>query len=125
MNILTAGEIDLLNHRLAVPDALRDVLADDENDELAILANDDDAVDRACTRLSALFESKMAVERIIPVLTPLERWLLTDAVEGSTWVMSMHDSTISQQRTGAVRVAKSVVAKLRAAGLEVGDVPGT
>lgn len=122
MTVFTDREVDLLKHRLAVPDALQDALADDEDDKLAEMANGD-FVWIACTYLEARLEQKVPVEQIVAQATPLQRWILTDVIEGNTWLASMGDSTSVQERNGAARVAKAVVQKLRAAGLDVGDVP--
>jgi len=113
-------EIELLKHRLAVPDALCDVLCDAEDDELAKLAVGDN-VDRACTQIEAKIE-RNSVVFVVTSATPLERWILTDVIEGSTYV-ACHSEEPPAVRAAAIRVAKSVVRKLRAAGLEVGDVP--
>jgi hypothetical protein len=122
MAIFTDREIDLLNHRLSLYDCLQEVLADDVADNLARLA-DIDTVWQHCTNLQARIERRIPVEQIVAEATPLDRWILTDVIEGSTWLASIGDDLSPQVRNGAVRVAESTVRKLRAAGLEVGDVP--
>lgn len=118
------SEVVLLAHRLTIPDALAEVLAEDENEYLALFGIRDNgsAVDVACTNLLALIEQKTPVARLVGEATELERWLLTDAIEGSTYV-ACHGDDVPAKRAAAIRTAYSVVRKLRAAGLDVGDVP--
>jgi hypothetical protein len=118
------SEVVLLAHRLTIPDALAEVLADDENEVLAILGIRDNgrAVDVACTNLLALIERNTPVAQLVGEASELERWILTDVIEGSTYV-ACHSEEPPRVRAAAIRTAHSVVRKLRAAGLDVGDVP--
>ena len=122
--IFSPKEIELLSHRLTVPDALCDVLLDDPDDELARWAtiNNGEPVAIACTNLLGKIESRMPVAQLVATATPLERWILTDVIEGSTYV-ACHPEHMVNMRRIVVRTARNTVSKLRAAGLDVGNVP--
>ncbi len=124
----TKREAEFLAHRLALPDALSDALSDvlseHESDEIAIAAQDQDAVSAECTRLTAWVETR-SVRSIVDALTPLQSAILTDAVEGNTWVVNIPDDMTEEaaKRAGAIKTARSAAEKLRAAGLDVQNAP--
>ena len=118
-------EAELVIDRLGLPDCLAEVLADSD-DELAKQAvwNNDFAVEIACRQLIVLIESGKPVAEIVAQSTPLMRWLLTDAIEGSTWLVRHSNPGVSHlERATATRIANSTVRKLRHAGLAVEQVP--
>jgi len=120
----TKREAEFLAHRLALPDALSEVLTEHESDEIAIAAQNLDAVSDECIRLIAWAETR-SVREIVDALTPLQSALLVDAVEGNTWVVNIPDDVaeVAAKRAGAVKTARSAAQKLRNAGLDVEDAP--
>lgn len=118
-------EAELLIDRLGLPDCLAEVLADSEDDELAQKAKwrNGAAVDMACDQLIKRIEACKPVEEIVGQCTPLMRWILKDAVEGSTWLVRRRWASGSPPDPVGTRAANSAVRKLRAAGLDVGEVP--
>lgn len=117
-------EAELLIDRLGLPDCLAEVLADTDDKDLAEIARwrNGAAVEMACTQLIQRIEACKPVAEIVGQCTPLMRWILTDAVEGSTW-LARHSLCSPLERATATRIANSTVRKLRHAGLEVGEVP--
>jgi hypothetical protein len=121
MTKFTKGEIDFLNHRLALPDCLSEVLSDNEDD---LVASGFENVERECTRFQAMIENN-TVENLLADMTPLRRAILRDVVEGSTFVACYptdHPDADAPRRA-AVRVARSAASKLRAAGFDCGNAP--
>ncbi len=121
MTKFTPVEIDFLKHRLTVPDALHDVMVDDESDELAATSLDD--VERACTNLLGRIEQGVPIDRLVDGIDPVSAFCLRDAVEGSTYVSCVQDEAdykgTPQMKSAVKRTVISVQAKLAAVGFTV------
>lgn len=120
------SEIALLRHRLEVSDCIIDVLCDHEDDEIAEIAvRDPSKVHFTCLQLMGEMEMGRSVEYVVALTTqqPLWREVLRDAVGGSTYVACIDDEVSPGKRGAAIRAARSVVRKLRAAGFICNDVP--
>lgn len=77
---LTTTEVEILRHRLEVPDALVEALSPEENDGIGYHADDvEAAIDDLLCGLG---------ERGLEVLTnePVAEAVLRDCIEGSTWL---------------------------------------
>ena len=109
---LTAGEADLILHRLE-GGTLPEVFFDDKDWEI-----EPAVTERVVDKLI-----EMARARHVPLaeLTDFEREVLGDCFDGSTWLCAATEASECgdeppQFGAGARRVARSVVAKMRAAG---------
>lgn len=125
MTTFTRSEIALLRHRLEVCDCICEVLADDESDEIALVAiNDPGKVRFVTLQLMGEVEMGRSVEYVTALAQrdPLWAAVLRDAVQGSTYVACIPDDE-PQRRGAAIRAARRVNEKLRAAGFVCGDVP--
>ena len=76
---LTVGEIELLQHRLAVPECIADALADEF---------DRDEVCDAATTVLAILDAGASVADLLSLRLEMgAAWdVLVEAMEGSTWV---------------------------------------
>lgn len=72
---LTKKQAEMLSHRLEIGDALSEVYEDQ-------FSNIPDAFHRQLEDLEVAVKSR----RLEKPLTDLQRWMLQEAVEGSTWV---------------------------------------
>ena len=87
---LTPTENEILLHRLAVPDALADTLTDCAEGESPALP---DVSREYVEQVAAELHEAMQARAFIPsVLTPTERAILADCVEGSTFFGNIEDA---------------------------------
>jgi len=130
LTTFTPSEIALLHHRLEVWDAITEVIANDDNEELAAIAATDPAhVHIATLQLMGLMGMGRPIDEIVSITNenPLHAAVLRNAVEGSTYVCAIpsDDPETASARRAAIRAARSLTTKLRAAGFACGDVPLT
>jgi len=124
MSRFSPSEIALLNHRLEIWDAITEVLADDDDEAIATIAQTDPAhVHLATLQIMGLMGMGRSVEDITSIAnqSPLHAAVLRDAVSGSTYIACIPDDE-PQRRGAAIRAARSVTRKLRAAGFDCNDV---
>lgn len=115
----TALEVEALRHRLDIGEVIAQVFAD--TDGLDHYAAHD--VEVCADVLSALIDPRFPLE--VDTLDPLDRLVLVEAIEGSTW-NAVHDTAdvSPQKREAARRALQSAADKLRGAfGVDI-DVPG-
>ena len=109
----TPHEAKIIKHRLEVPDALADALeADFGNDDVA----------DAAIWLRVRLDMRNAID--FDALTKVERAVLVDSLEGSTYFCGLDDAVIlgelTPQAAGAVeRAASGIESKFRAIGIRV------
>lgn len=104
----TPAQIDAILHRLECPDCIADALDADLS-----------AVQSWCDLHASTLK---AGGFITAPVTDLEREILADAVEGSTWAVDDADGT-PQAHAGRVRALRAAAEKLRGLGVEIGEVP--
>ncbi len=95
---------EILEHRLAVPQCVYESLFDDEGDERT--EANYDAVDRACKSL----ELRLAENDLWP-LSAIERNVLVDCVESSTYLASMIGGTATETAIRETHAATRNLAK--------------
>lgn len=105
---LTEKEIELLQHRWEVPDAIDDVFEEQRQDPW--FAN---AIDRAYDAVGV-----MLMVRAVHVPFPEVAIMLKELAEGSTWVACCTDESDSVKRA-ANRTANGLEKKLAALGIDV------
>jgi hypothetical protein len=115
----TPGEMRFLRHSLEVVDAIADTLADNEDDQTAAAT-----LDKGFHLIVLSVTGKCALGLRIAQLNKIERAILRDAVEGSTYIVCIGDFEPRGVKAAAVRAGRSIVRKLRAAGFDVEDAPG-
>src|SRR4029077_9932658 len=114
----TQGEFEFINHRLQARDALVEVMADDEDDAIAIYANTD--LDKVFDGL----EIKLHAGCDLSQLTMIERWILVDCIAGATLHYLAYDAQFEgapSNKTVYARTmkdARGVIRKLAAAGIK-------
>lgn len=107
----TARQIDIIDHRLELPDCIEDAC---ENHEV-FDGHDSRDVEIACIKLSKLIRTGFHLMDI----TAFEQLILEDAIEGSTYVAACESDigfdTTEAQADGAARAYDNLVAKFKAA----------
>lgn len=106
MTLFSQMERDILQHRLAVPDAIAEVLIDSD------IASDHNLIVGMAISLSERLNS---IEDWY-TLTSLEQEILINAVEGSTFVACLesdrHDGVSPQKLSSAMRINTNLARKL-------------
>lgn len=102
----TKSEIDLVMHRLEMPDCIAECFADGEHEGCRGEWTEAD-VEAACESLA-----RRLVSGDFANLTDCERDVLEDAIDGSTWCATHFGNGLSTQReNAAVRTAMSAARK--------------
>jgi hypothetical protein len=117
----TPMERDLILHRLGVPDALADCLSDETGDDTARF--DWRAVHDAADRMRCALEKSFELDT--GTLSDLQRAILTDCIDGSTWfcgsgpedALACGEITKSQYRT-RLKATETCTAKLNSVGIK-------
>lgn len=119
---LSPAERRAILHRLEVPDAIAEALAECESEAIAREAGTySDEFRRAAVNVAGRIE-RGAIN--IAALSDLERAVLKDAIEGSTYVGQFDPAWDKPQRIAAAsRTLRSAADKLTAAGLKIEYVP--
>jgi len=117
---ITPRELEFLSHRLEVSDAIAETLIDSE-------LGYSSAVCVAGIADGLLYRLTKSGVIDCEALTALERDIITDCFEGSTWFVGItqeaRDTSKPQLVSGARRTISRLTEKLHGAGLDVPAVP--
>lgn len=112
---LTKNEANILLHRLTVPDAIADCLLDTEGLTTATHSE----------IMNCAFDLQRQINHTqsLTIDTELQRIIIADAVDGSTYFANIEDeialgNITHQWATALLRACDSLEAKLRAIGIE-------
>ena len=115
---LTKTELEIINHRLSLSDALADAISD--NDELNYQW---EQVEAAAHQLWKRLDGKAGIELDVDNLTDLDKLILVDCIEGSTFMTGDEEDEVAIGRITRGHVLQwkkaghSIIEKFRNAGL--------
>lgn len=108
----TPSEWEIIEHRLSEPDAIAEALTDHcDGEDPVVQESPQEVRDAAC---------KMAIEGpTVMLTTTLQRAILADACDGSTFFASMEDEEDAATTGKWLRHAKAIERKLAKFGISV------
>ncbi len=114
---LTETQVELLMHRLDIPDNIAQAFTDTHPEDPPCEWSTESLVVAAHlvarqVRSAVIFEKTLA---------PIEREVLVEALEGSTWAVLVAEDPVKARV--ANRAMRDLAAKFHAAGLSVGELP--
>jgi len=111
---ITKTQLDILDHRLTIPDCIHEVLNADLDLDLEDLHVEIEPVEESCEKLL-----KLAQGGVIDwaTLTDLDKEVLWDSIDGSTFIGASEGNVSDQQYRGYQRSFNNLVDKLEAVGM--------
>lgn len=114
---LTPREVDLLSHRLSAPDAIEDAILG-MSEEAHPCPWSREEIGKAAFDLDKTISITGGLN--IALLGPLDKMILADCLEGSTWAVPTDED---DDHKAAAKVMRKLKAKFVGVGIEVFDLP--